>query len=99
MMTSRYEGIPLVIYQAMSAGLPIVTPILNTSIPEVLAPNDAYFVNQQRVTTEYLSALEQMLYQPGDARAKAERAAISAAPYKREKHIKEMLELLFTTTL
>jgi glycosyltransferase involved in cell wall biosynthesis len=99
MMTSRYEGIPLVIYQAMSAGLPIVTPIRNTAIPEVLAPNDAYFVNQQRVTTEYLSALEQMLCQPGDARAKAERAATSAAPYKREKHIKEMLELLFTTAL
>jgi hypothetical protein len=72
------------------------TPIRNTSIPEVLTHDDAYFVKQQGATTEYLSALEQMSHQPDDARVKAERAAASAARYRREKHVKKMLELLFT---
>jgi len=34
----------VVVYEAMAGGLPVVTPIRNTAIPEVLTENEAYFV-------------------------------------------------------
>ena len=60
MMTSRYEGIPFVIYQAMSTGLPAVTPIRDTSNPEILTRDDAYFVKQQNSPAEYVTAIRRM---------------------------------------
>lgn len=95
MVTSRYEGIPLVIYQAMAAELPIVTSIRNTSIPEVLAHNDAYFVEQQNSPVEYVAAIERMSHRPDEVRCKVERAALAITPYVYDRHIRKMLEFLF----
>lgn len=95
MVTSRYEGIPLVIYQAMAAELPVITSIRNTSIPEVLAPNDAYFVKQQNSPGEYVAAIERMSRQPDEVRSKVKRAALAATPYIYDRHILKMLEFLF----
>ncbi len=95
MMTSRYEGIPFVIYQAMSAGLPIVTPIRNTSIQEILAPDDAYLVEQQNSPAEYITAIERMLDRPDEVRTKVERAALAVAPHIQDEYIGAMLEFLF----
>lgn len=93
MMTSRYEGIPLVIYESMAARLPIITPTRNTSIPEVLTGQDAYFVEQQGSVAEYLSALEHMLERPDEARSKAERAAL--ATNSQAGFVTDVLESLF----
>lgn len=95
MVTSRYEGIPLVIYQAMAAELPVITSIRNTSIPEVLAPNDAYFVKQQNSPVEYVAAIERMSRQPDEVRSKVKRAALAATPYIYDRHILKMQEFLF----
>ena len=95
LVTSRYEGIPLVIYQAMAAGLPVVTPVRNTSIPEVLARDDAYFVERQNSPAEYVAAIERMSDRPDEVRFKVERAALGVIPYAHNRHIGEMLEFLF----
>ncbi len=95
MMTSRYEGIPLVIYQAMSAGLPVVTPIRNTSIPEILTHDDAYFIEQQDSPAEYIAAIERMTDRPDEVRAKVERATLAVTPHVHDRHIGEMLAFLF----
>jgi glycosyltransferase involved in cell wall biosynthesis len=95
MVTSRYEGIPFVIYQAMSAGLPVVTPIRNTSIPEILARDDAYFVEQQNSPAEYVTAIRRVSDRPDEVRFKVERAALAVSPYAHNRHIGEMLKFLF----
>jgi glycosyltransferase involved in cell wall biosynthesis len=95
MLTSRYEGIPLVIYEAMAAGLPVVTPTHNTSIPEVLPASDAYFIEHQGEVGEYLAALEQICDGREEASRRADRMAQHGKQYTRERYAREMMEVLF----
>ncbi|MCE9668507.1 glycosyltransferase [Myxococcus stipitatus] len=95
MMTSRYEGIPLVIYEAMAAGLPVVASIANTSIPDVLPAELSWHIHQQSEAADYVAALEQMLADPELARARAERMRQASTYYGRERYARETLELLF----
>jgi glycosyltransferase involved in cell wall biosynthesis len=95
LMTSRYEGIPYVIYQAMAAELPIVTPVQDTAITEILAPTDASFIRHRDDAQEYAAAIHQLAEQPTETAAAAARAANAATRHSYDEHISRMLELLF----
>jgi glycosyltransferase involved in cell wall biosynthesis len=76
LMTSRFEGVPYVVYEAMAMGLPVVAPALAGNV-EVLGAGDAGLVeprDDHRAYAERLAAL---------ARDPARRAEIGAAHRER----------------
>ncbi|MCP3102535.1 glycosyltransferase [Myxococcus sp. K15C18031901] len=95
MMTSRYEGIPLVVYEAMAAGLPVVASVPNTSIPDVLPAELGWHIHRQSEAADYVAALEQMLADPEQVRVRADRMRQASTYYGRERYARETLELLF----
>jgi glycosyltransferase involved in cell wall biosynthesis len=95
LLTSRYEGIPVVVYEAMAAGLPIITPTRDTAIGEVLSPDDAYFIADSTNVDEYVATFAKILSNPGDARGRGQRCAESSVKYARERYARELLDFLF----
>jgi glycosyltransferase involved in cell wall biosynthesis len=93
-LTSKCERIPLVVYEAMAAGLPLVTPFTSTAIPEVLDGDDAVVVSEPAAPADYVSALERMLGDPAAARARGERIAEKSGHYSMERYAREMLAVL-----
>jgi glycosyltransferase involved in cell wall biosynthesis len=94
MLTSRYEGIPIVLYEAMAAGLPVITTTRDTSIPDVVSEDEAFFVRDQKDVSEYVRALERLLDDPDGARRRGERMAELAVRHRAERYARETLELL-----
>ncbi|MBZ4417568.1 glycosyltransferase [Myxococcus sp. RHSTA-1-4] len=95
LMTSQYEGIPVVIYEAMAAGLPVVASVSNTSIPAVLPAEDAWFIHRQSEPADYVAALEEMLANPDEVRARGERLKKSSERFGLVRYAQEMMEMLF----
>jgi glycosyltransferase involved in cell wall biosynthesis len=94
LMTSRSEGIPVVIYEACAAELPVVTPTANTAIEEVLPSADAWFVDRQDDPEAYVRAFEQILANPDEARARAKRASARSGEHDVQTYARAMLDLL-----
>jgi glycosyltransferase involved in cell wall biosynthesis len=94
MMTSRYEGIPVLIYEAMVAGIPIVTSTRDTAIEEVLTPDEASFIAKPTDPIAYVQALEAILDNPAAANCRAERVAARSARLSRERYARDLLDLL-----
>jgi glycosyltransferase involved in cell wall biosynthesis len=78
LMTSRFEGVPYVIYEAMSMGVPVVAPALPGNC-EILGDDAGQLVEARSDPGAYASALEGVL---GDA-------AGSGCPRGRERMLTE----------
>jgi glycosyltransferase involved in cell wall biosynthesis len=93
LMTSRFEGTPVVVFEAMAAGVPIIAAVANTEIAEVVSAEDAYLLPRQDDVAAYVDALVRATSAPEDARARAARARSRVRSV--EQHAHEMLSLLF----
>ena len=99
LMTSKFEGIPVVGYEAMACGVPMITPTRNTAIPEVISPEDAYFIENRRDLDAYVRVFERILRDPEEARAKSQRLIERAAGFSTQRYVAETLEVLFPESL
>jgi len=95
MVTSLTEGIPVVLYEAMAADLPIITVYKNTSIPDDFSRDHAYYIEEATDASEYVAVLERMLANPDEARAKSARNYERRHEFDRDKYVERMHELLF----
>ena len=93
LLTSRFEGIPVVIFEAMAAELAVITPTENTAITEVLDSRVARFVNPWSSVEGYVVALEQLLSNAQEARSVASAIHKRADEFSRERYAKEMAEV------
>src|SRR6185369_7887213 len=73
MVTSLTEGIPVVLYEAMAADLPIITVHRNTSIPDDFSRDQAYYIDEATDASQYVAAIEWMVENPELARAMSAR--------------------------
>jgi glycosyltransferase involved in cell wall biosynthesis len=96
LLTSRYEGIPIVIFEAMAAGLPVVTSIQNTAIPEVLSPEDALLVGS-RDPDDFVASIERLIFDPALRTQLSDACRAKAPHFSRERYAAETLELLLPT--
>ena len=71
-LSSRTEGTPMVLLEAMAAGVPIVATAVG-GVPDMLGADAALLVPSQRADL-LAGALDQVVADPASARARAERA-------------------------
>ena len=95
MVTSLTEGIPVVLYEAMAADLPIITVYKNTSIPDDFSRDQAYYIEEATDASQYVAVLERMLDDPDEARAKSARNYERRHDFDRAKYVERMHQLLF----
>lgn len=74
LLTSEWEGIPLLLLDAASSGIPIVAPLVG-GIPEVLDSTTGFPVSRFDAVEEYVEAIRSALADPGEARRRGLRAA------------------------
>ncbi|UIY43251.1 glycosyltransferase [Methylobacterium radiotolerans] len=86
--TSSFDGLPNVVLEAISAGLPVVAPNIG-GIPEVLTEDTGYLlsnsIDAEIMASKYLAAIEKFYQDPEDGynRARAAKTLIS------ERHSRE----------
>lgn len=60
LMTSRFEGVPYVIYEALAMGLPVVAPALPGNV-ELLGEGGGTLIEQRELPSAYADALEALI--------------------------------------
>ena len=78
-LSSRTEGTPMVLLEAMAAGVPIVSRAVG-GVPEMLSPNEASLVNEEDEAA-LARSIDEALSDPKTARA---RAALARQRFDRE---------------
>jgi glycosyltransferase involved in cell wall biosynthesis len=91
LLTSAYEGLPLVVLEALACGTPIVTTCCG-DIPAVLAPGSG-IVSQARSPMAIATAIESVLQQPNLYSAEA--CVLAAQPYS----AREVMRQIYTDML
>lgn len=76
-LTSAYEGLPLVVLEALACGTPIVTTRCGET-PNLLSPNSGV-ICEERTPVAIANALSRILYNPSDYPSEA--CVQAAAPY------------------
>jgi glycosyltransferase involved in cell wall biosynthesis len=71
--TAQYDGLPVIILEAIAASLPIVTTN-SGGIGEIIDDTTGWFVRQEDGPAAFLAALNDCLNQPAEAAARVERA-------------------------
>ena len=94
LLTSRYEGIPVLIYEGMAAELPIITPICDSPIPEVLDYESAYLIPESTNAALYADAIGEVISRPEDACTRAQRAFVRSGDFTLERYAREMADML-----
>jgi glycosyltransferase involved in cell wall biosynthesis len=87
-MTSLWEGIPIVVLEALSTGIPVVTCFANTAMKEIVASGQCFEVNNRLSMDEYCQRLRQAL----DAPPFSPDPALS-----HHRYAQEMIDWLFPT--
>ncbi|HEX6839705.1 MAG TPA: glycosyltransferase family 4 protein, partial [Polyangia bacterium] len=90
MLTSLTEGIPVVLYEAMAADLPIITVYKHTAIPDEFSREQAYYIEEATDASQYVAVLERMLADPDEARARSARNYERRHEFDRDKYIDRM---------
>lgn len=85
-MTSQWEGIPIVVMEALSTGIPVVMCFTNTAMREIATAGQCFEVNDRLSMEEYCQKLREAL----DAPRFAPDPALSHHRYARE-----MIDWLF----
>lgn len=96
MLTSKYEGTPVVVFEALAAGVVPLTAVSNSSMDEYLSPRSAYVVDSPRDPLSFVAALEQMVGDREEAKARAARALADSPRFDTERYVQETMEVLFT---
>jgi glycosyltransferase involved in cell wall biosynthesis len=99
LLTSLSEGIPLVLFEAMTAGVPIITTTENSAIPEVLSDEQAYIVRDATRAEEYVQRLEEILAHPEEARKRAALNTARTPEFDKDRFARQMFDVLFPTTV
>lgn len=73
LMTSEWEGVPNALLEMMSAGMPVVAPLVG-GVPEVLDDSRGYAITNFDSASEYVDSLERILIDHADAVLRADRA-------------------------
>jgi glycosyltransferase involved in cell wall biosynthesis len=73
LMTSVFEGIPIVVYDAMAMAVPIVAPALPGNV-ELLADTGGVLIDPRHEISAYVAAVERIMDNPALARDLGERA-------------------------
>jgi|GEM_PF-2925595 len=94
MLTSRYEGIPVVVFEAMAAGLPIITPIVESAVQEALDPSSGFFIEDRKNPAEYVALLERLLADPAPAWERSRNAGNVSARFDIQRYADETLAVL-----
>lgn len=74
LITSEWEGIPLLLLDAASSGIPIVAPLVG-GIPEVIDSRTGYLVSRFDAIEEYVVAIQAVLADPAEAQRRGRAAA------------------------
>lgn len=88
LMTSTFEGVPYVIYESLSMGVPVVAPALAGNV-ELLAGGGGILIDPRDDVEAYVDALELLLT---DRDARAEMSRIGRARMLAECSLEEMIE-------
>jgi glycosyltransferase involved in cell wall biosynthesis len=67
--TSKWDGIPIVLIEAIALGLPVVAPMVG-SIAELVSEKTGYPVEQEADPEAYIARLRELLAAPDAAAAK-----------------------------
>lgn len=95
MLTSKYEGTPVVVFEALAAGVVPLTAVSNSSMDEYLSPRSAYVVDAPQDPLAFVAALEKMEGDRDEARARAARALADSPRFDTSRYVRETLEVLF----
>jgi glycosyltransferase involved in cell wall biosynthesis len=78
----------------MAAALPVVTPVRETAIAEVVGPDEICAIDRADDPVAYAEALERLASDPSAARTRAARLSARAPEFGIERYAREMLALL-----
>lgn len=94
LLTSRYEGLPLVLLEALAAGTPVVATAVDGT-PEAIPESLSDYLYQPGDVAGAIQRVERLLDDPGEASRVARTGREHVlAHHRREQHLEEMTHLI-----
>lgn len=92
LMTSRYEGLPMVLIEAKNFGLPVISFDCETGPSEIIT-NDGYLIEYSN-DSEFVNKLNMLLLDKNQRDDLSENALINSREFTKEKILYEWLKVL-----